>query len=641
MAILPLQLARVSQTLQTSVATGNIASTEQQLLEVQNELSTGKSLNEPSDNPGSAAIAQQLQKTLEQRQSYSDNITAANDQLGEVDSTLSDLTDLVRQAQTIASANVGSDVTSDQRTSAAAVVQSLYDQMLSLGNKQFEGAYIFGGDRSTTPPFVEVNNGVQFVGSTTVLQNQYDENSSLSFQVDGSDVFGALSTRVEGTVDLSPSLTATTLIPDLKGASGEGVSLGPIQISDGTNSATIDLSTANSVGDIVTAINNAGIGTITASTNGQGITLNSGGAANITINEVGGGTTARDLGILTTTGAGAGVDVTGTTLEPTITPLTNLADLRNGTGIDQAGGLQITNGTNTATIDLSGATTVEDLLNDINGSKTGVLAQINDAGTGINILNSTQGTSLSIAENGGTTAADLGIRSFDANSPLSDLNNGQGVRTVAGADFTVTDSNGVSFDVDLGTEKTVQDVLNTINTAATAAGAGVTASFATTGNGLVLTDTAGGGGTLSTVSKNFSNALADLGLSGQATGGAITGTDVDPVQAQGLFANIIKLRDSLNSNDQNGITTASEGLDSELTHVTVVRGQVGAKVQELNARQSRLDDQNLATKSLLSNLEDVDYTDAITRFQTLQTALQATLQTAGKVLNMSLLDFLS
>ena len=139
MAILPLQLARVSQTLQTSVATGNITSTEQQLLEVQNELSTGKSLNEPSDNPGSAAIAQQLQKTLEQRQSYSDNITAANDQLGEVDSTLSDLTDLVRQAQTIASANVGSDVTSDQRTSAAAVVQSLYDQMLELGKQAVRG----------------------------------------------------------------------------------------------------------------------------------------------------------------------------------------------------------------------------------------------------------------------------------------------------------------------------------------------------------------------------------------------------------------------------------------------------------------------------------------------------------------------
>src|SRR6185369_6775387 len=138
--------------LRTNVATGSISRTQQQLLDVQNQLSSGKRLNAPSDDPGASAIAQQLRKTLEQRESYATNIKQANDQLGEVDSTLSDLNDLMRQAQTIASANVGSDVTADQRASASAVVQSLYNQMLSLGNKQFEDVYLFGGDRSTTAP---------------------------------------------------------------------------------------------------------------------------------------------------------------------------------------------------------------------------------------------------------------------------------------------------------------------------------------------------------------------------------------------------------------------------------------------------------------------------------------------------------
>src|SRR6185503_20764114 len=115
MAILPLQLARVSNTLRTNVATGTISRTQQDLLNVQNELSSGKRLNSPSDDPGASAIAQQLRKTLEQRQAYADNIKQAGDQLGEVDSTMADLTDLLRQAQQIASANVGSDVTADQR----------------------------------------------------------------------------------------------------------------------------------------------------------------------------------------------------------------------------------------------------------------------------------------------------------------------------------------------------------------------------------------------------------------------------------------------------------------------------------------------------------------------------------------------
>jgi flagellin-like hook-associated protein FlgL len=36
----------------------------------------------------------------------------------------------------------------------------------------------------------------------------------------------------------------------------------------------------------------------------------------------------------------------------------------------------------------------------------------------------------------------------------------------------------------------------------------------------------------------------------------------------------------------------------------------------------------------------VDFTDAVARFQTLQTALQASLQTGARILNLSLLDFL-
>ena len=103
----------------------------------------------------------------------------------------------------------------------------------------------------------------------------------------------------------------------------------------------------------------------------------------------------------------------------------------------------------------------------------------------------------------------------------------------------------------------------------------------------------------------------------------------------------MKLRDSLTNNDQAGITAAAQGIQDDLSRVTEVRGQVGAQVQELQSRQSRLDDENTATQTLLSKLEDIDFTSAISQFQNLQTALQASLQSAAKVMNMSLLDFLS
>ncbi|MCC6424086.1 MAG: flagellar hook-associated protein FlgL [Phycisphaerales bacterium] len=639
MAILPLQLARVSNLLRSNVANQTIARTQSSLLDVQNQLSTGKRINVPSDDPGDSAIVQQLRKTLERRDAYTDNLKQATSQLGEVDSSLSDMSGLLLQAQTIASANVGSDVTAEQRQSAAAVVKSLYGQMLTLANKQLEGMYLFAGDKADQPPFVEAGGGVKFVGSEQVLQNVYDDNSVLPFMVDGAEVFGALSSRVAGNVDLSPRLTTTTRLSDLKGANGKGVQLGPITIGNGSTTAVVDLTHADTIGDVINAINGAGVGGVTAGIGAGGTRLEIIGtpAETLTVNDISGGTTASDLGILHPTGTGAGVAITGQNIPALVTPLTKLADLRSGAGIDTAHNLVITNGAATINVNISACVTVEDLLNAINGSNANVRAEINAAGNGVNIFNATQGTLMSIGESGGTTAADLGVRSYGPSTQLSELNLGKGVRTVSGADIQIGTADGNSFQVDLSSATTIQDVMNAISAAS---GGSVSAVFSSTTNGIVLTDGTAGGSPFTISPVNFSNAAADLGFTNAAVGNTLTSSDVNMVKATGVFSNLAKLRDALLSSDQTAITESAEGLKEDYDRVTRIRGETGARVQELESRQNRLDEQNLATKSLLSSLEDTDFTEAISRFQTLQTALQASLQTSGRMLNLSLLDFL-
>lgn len=641
MAAIPSNLTRVSNNLRTAVATSNLTRTQVGLLRVQDQLATGKRLNTPSDDPGSAAIIQSIRKTLEQRQAYLQNLKAAGNHLAAVDSTLEESTDLIREAQTIASANVGSDVSADARSAAATIVDRIYAQLVSLGNKQFEGVYLFGGDRSNAAPFQEAGGGVKFVGSRNLLQNDFDEGARLSFMVDADQAFGALSTRVQGATDIAPNIGTGTRLIDLRGAQNEAIRLGQVQISDGTETLNVDLSGADTLGDVIDRINAAGIGSVTAGLAADGVSLQltAGPGDNIAVSEVGGGHTAGDLGILAPAGAGAGIPVDGGDLQAKITGLTPLTALRGGLGLDTTG-LVITNGNVTDTIDLSAAVTVEDLLNAINASDTNVHAEINDAGTGINLLNPTQGIKLTIGEAGGNTAAQLGLRSFRESSPLSELNFGAGVRTVAGDDLTITDSNGVTFGVEIDGAETIQDVLNRITTQAVASGAGVGVALATTGNGLVLTDVAGGAGTLAVANTPFSKAVEDLGLDTPAAGNVITGRDVNAVESQGVFANVIALKNALRGNDQKEITRASEKLQADLDRIIRVRGETGARVQELEARQNRIEDQNIATQKVLSEVEDVDFTEAITRFQTLQTALQATLQAAGATLNTSLLDFL-
>jgi flagellar hook-associated protein 3 FlgL len=455
--------------------------------------------------------------------------------------------------------------------------------------------------------------------------------------VDGNDVFGALSSRIQGSADLTPILTTSTRLTDLRGATDGGVHGGAIVLSNGATTKTVDLSTADTIGNVIDLINNAAVGGITASIapGGAGLLINATGADNITLTDSG-GTCASDLGITRTIPAGAGAGISGDVLNPNLTLLTNLADLRGGLGIDPTG-LIITNGQKTATIDLSTATTVEDLLNLINHCGTGVLARLSESGTGIDILNPVQGTKMTIAENGGTAAADLGVRSFSPGSLLAELNGGKGVTTVPGADIQITRRDGSNFSVDLSGLNTIQDVIDAINSAD--AGGGVTASFATTGNGIILSDSTVGG-SLTGGSLNASPAAADLGIQGSSASGLITGADVNSIEATGIFGNLGKLRSALLSSDQSGITHAAEALQKDLERITRFHGQVGASVKEFEARQNRLAEQNVATKAMLSELEDTDFNEAITRFQALQTALQANLQTTGRLLDLTLLDFL-
>lgn len=97
---------------------------------------------------------------------------------------------------------------------------------------------------------------------------------------------------------------------------------------------------------------------------------------------------------------------------------------------------------------------------------------------------------------------------------LADLNGGTGVRR---GEIVITDSTGANATVDLSRAGTIQDVLDAIN------GSGLSVSAKAVGDGLVVDDTAGGGGTLTIANGTDSFAATDLGIAGLASGGRITG----------------------------------------------------------------------------------------------------------------------
>ena len=327
-------------------------------------------------------------------------------------------------------------------------------------------------------------------------------------------------------------LDAKTELAQLNG--GEGVERGRIRITDRAgNTAVVDLSTATTVDEVIEKINAAGSINVVASVDGDRFTLGdaSGGTAvDLKVENVGNANTAGSLGLLgsSATGVLEGQQVNRVGLD------TSLGRLNDGNGVEIRQNLDDFSigvaGGATHNIDLSAAQTLGDVINTINDQTGGeVTASINAAGTGLELVDNTGTGGLTITELNSKAATDLGLAVgttpagdtmtgsrivASMNSKLlRNLNGGEGV--AAGA-IDITNSAGATTAVDLANARSIDEVLKAINDS----GAGVTAALNAAGNGLEITDHAGGAGDL-TIADNGSTTAADLGLDQTSANGSI------------------------------------------------------------------------------------------------------------------------
>ncbi len=529
MNVVPLSIARVSMQMKGSLLTGTLQSDQLAMLKVQQQLSTQQRLTKPSDDPAAAIGILRTKSQLASNVQEMSNLNFAAGFLSQADNTLGSVSDLINQASSVASSQVGTGVTADQRAAQAQVVNSMLTQLMTLANTKYQGQAVFGGAATGGDPFVAAAGGYRYVGSQGAQGVLTSDGATLDYTVNGGQVFGGVTGQVTGNQNLSPALTSSTRLADVSGATGKGVSLGTVNLTVGATTVAVDLSKAATAGDVVGLMNAALTGTgsdATVALSGGSFVVNGDSTQGVTIADVTGGTAAANLGIGGSVAATA--TMTGGNLGAKVTATTTLASLNGGAGVS-ASGLLISNGGTTATISMGGLTTVGDLLNAINGAGVNVQASLNADGTGINVVNPVSGSAMSIGENGGTTAGDLGIRSLTGTTKLAGLNNGTGVgvSTLGGptGQMVVTRTDGTSFNVTVDGVKTASQLIAAINGAT--GNTTVTAAMNPTGNGITLTDTAGGPGNLMvTGGTNFASNGSVLGIFTTGTGGTLVGGNV-------------------------------------------------------------------------------------------------------------------
>ncbi|VAX39210.1 hypothetical protein MNBD_PLANCTO03-803 [hydrothermal vent metagenome] len=690
MTSIPSNLGRVPDLLRSQLSLTNLTRTNLEMFRLSNQLATGRTINKPSDDAVKAVAIAAVQGRMERTQQLSRNLEVAGSSLATLDQAFAEASDLLLQAQSIASEQLNFGSSSEERKSQGVIIESIIQGLYQIANRESRVGHIFGGSTPKDQPLEAFRGGYRYTGRGPGLTTDLDFGGAIPVTLGGGTLLGSTSARVRGTADLDPALTADTRLADLNGARGIGVETGVLSFAfDGDDPVEFDLTGAETVEDViarmtaairayeaeneVTVLGDEGI-----SFTGESLTIdiddNDGANPSLVFADMGSGTTAYDLGLADDEGLSFdATSGTGLALSPGLTWTTPVAAMDGLEGVT-LGKIKLTGLGQTRIVDLAGAESLQDIRNRIEASGLGVRVEINRDGDGINVYSevATGGAgSLAIEEiegNNGTASA-LGIRSLDAATRLSDFNDGRGVRIVSGAvnpdtgdpdptldiDMTIRLGNGVSLDINFapGDAVTVGTVIEAINSQAdaqlTALGLPTTLFSASLGdgdNGIVLSqdnDAAGMTDPLTVESRNNSQAASDLGLkSGSLStdGSTILGEDRARVRPANVFSWLIDLRTALEGDDTTGIALAGESLGEAVDSLAETRALVGGYANRVNKETSTLEDRDVLDQILLSDLQDTDFAQAATRLALLQTQLQAGMQTTGMLTSLSLMNFL-
>ena len=181
------------------------------------ELSTGRKVNQPSDDP--AAVAGLIVNNAQASaiSTYLSNISSLQARLQMADSTLNSVVTNLSQAISLGIEGANGTVNETDRNAIAEEVNGIQQQILGYANQSFQGNYLFAGTAVNVKPFVTdptSPSGVNYVGNTGVNNIEIGDGQSVPANLAGSQLFTAPGSDVfQALADLSSALQSGSNIP--------------------------------------------------------------------------------------------------------------------------------------------------------------------------------------------------------------------------------------------------------------------------------------------------------------------------------------------------------------------------------------------------------------------------------------------
>lgn len=177
---------------QTAALLAALARTQQQESKALLQLSSGRRINAPSDDPSGTAALVQLRARGLQADQFLRNVSGLRAQLQVADATLNSAVLALTRAITLGVQGANDTLSPANRQALASEVAGLKQQLQGLANTGFQGEYLFAGTNVTTQPFVSdpaQPSGVRYDGNATANSVEIATGELLQLNLPGDAIF--------------------------------------------------------------------------------------------------------------------------------------------------------------------------------------------------------------------------------------------------------------------------------------------------------------------------------------------------------------------------------------------------------------------------------------------------------------------
>lgn len=235
----------------TTLARGilaDIARANQRLSRTQEQLSSGKALNQPSDDPSAVGRALELRTELEGARQYQRNASEAQGWADVTDSALAAISSSLIRVRELTVQGASDSAGTSSRLAIAQEVKGLIDSVKTAANASYGGRYVFAGSKTDVQPYDLADLTDAYAGDTLDVARQIGAGVTVPVNISGQEAIGSGSTGLIGALrDVLAHLEGDdgpALVADLQSLDARMDDLNAVRAKVGATANRLEAATA-------------------------------------------------------------------------------------------------------------------------------------------------------------------------------------------------------------------------------------------------------------------------------------------------------------------------------------------------------------------------------------------------------------